>query len=70
MVESKKKLTPLGKEIKRKIIDKGLSNEELARIAGTTPSYLSQILYGYRSGEKYIHVIGKVLDIDINKYVA
>lgn len=70
MADYQSDLTPLGKEIKYKMLDLGLTQKQLAAEAGTTPAYLAHIMYGRRTGDKYIHKIGKILDIDVNKYVA
>lgn len=64
------KFTPLGLEITLKRTELGISHGQLATQAGTTPQYLSMILHGKRTGGKYIHKIGQILDINVNKYIA
>ena len=62
-----KKLTPFGKLVVKALTDRDMSKSELARAIGTTPPYLSYILYGQRSGEKYLPVIIATLDLDPKK---
>ncbi len=70
MTMDKSALTPFGREVKIRLIEKSISQRELARNVGTTESYLCQILYGIRAGEKYITKIAAILDIDLSKYAA
>lgn len=55
--------TKLGKQIKKKLIDKNMTAKQLADALGTTPQYLNKIIHGERSGEKYIEAIKSILDI-------
>ena len=64
------KLTPFGKAVKKRLIDKGLTMSSFAEYIGVDKRYLSDILYGRRSGAKYIAVIAIELDIDLEKYIA
>lgn len=57
--------TKLGKQIKKKLIDRNMTAKELADALGTTPQYLNKILHGERSGRKYIAAIKEILNIDI-----
>lgn len=68
MAEQKNKLTPLGKDIKKKLVDKDMSQVELAERVGTSKSYLSRIMRGGKSGEKYLTAICIVLDLDPERY--
>lgn len=61
------KLTPLGKCIIKALTDKDMSKAQLAAAVGTSPQYLSYILYGTRSGEKYLSAIVVALGLDPNK---
>lgn len=54
-------ITPLGKEIKRRLLELEMSQDELARAVGTSPQYVNHIIYGERSGEKYMEEIRRVL---------
>lgn len=63
-------LTPLGKEIKKKLIDKDMTQVELAEQLGVTKQYITKIITGTRTGDKYLCRIGAILDIDIAKFAA
>ena len=60
-------LTPFGKYVTKTLIDKGMSKMQLAALIGTSPQYLSYILYGLRSGEKYLPAIIAALELDPRK---
>lgn len=62
-----KKLTRFGKLVVKALTDKDMSKTELALRVGTSPQYLSYILYGVRSGEKYLPLIIAVLELDPQK---
>ena len=68
MAEQNNKLTPLGKDIKKKPAHKDMSQVELAERVGTSKSYLSRIMRGGKSGEKYLTAICIVLDLDPERY--
>ena len=61
------KLTKLGKLIVKTLTDKNMTKTQLAEAVGTSPQYLSYILYGTRSGEKYIPAIIAALNLDPRK---
>ncbi len=58
------KLTAFGKLVVKALTDRDMSKADLAAQIGTTPVYLSYILYGVRSGEKYIPAIIVALSLD------
>ncbi|MCY7558251.1 MULTISPECIES: helix-turn-helix domain-containing protein [Paenibacillus] len=60
----KRKLTPLGVIIRKRLLDKGMTQLQLAQEVGTTKVYLNYILHGERPGKKYLPRILAVLDID------
>jgi transcriptional regulator with XRE-family HTH domain len=60
---SEQKLTPFGIEVKKRLIEIGKTQNQLAKEIGTSKVYLSMILYGKRSGEKYLQLIKDLLDI-------
>ena len=60
-------LTPFGKLVVKALIDQDMTQAQLAGQIGTTPQYLSMILYGVRSGEKYLPAIITVLSLDPRK---
>ncbi|HAE61021.1 MAG TPA: transcriptional regulator [Eubacteriaceae bacterium] len=61
---SEQKLTPFGIEVKKRLIEIGKTQNQLAKEIGTSKVYLSMILYGKRSGEKYLQLIKDLLDIN------
>lgn len=62
-----KRLTKLGKLIVKALTDRDMTKTQLAAAIGTSPQYLSYILYGIRSGEKYLPAIIAALDLDAEK---
>lgn len=67
MKNSKGKLTKFGKLVVKALTDKDMTKTQLATEIGTSPQYLSYILYGVRSGEKYLPLIVATLNLDPNK---
>lgn len=61
------RLTPFGKYVSKTLTDRDMTKEQLAAAIGTSPQYLSYILYGVRSGEKYLPAIIAVLELDPRK---
>jgi len=64
------KLTKFGRDVKMRLLEKNLSHSELAQEIGTSASFLSQILHGSRPGEKYVHKIAVLLELDETEYAA
>jgi transcriptional regulator with XRE-family HTH domain len=62
-----KKLTPFGKYVAKSLTDRDMTRAQLAAAIGTSPQYLSYILNGTKSGNKYIEKIIAVLELDPNK---
>lgn len=60
----KRQLTPFGITVKKRLIEKGMTQVWLAEEIGTSNKYLNLILYGDRAGKKYIDKIVSLLDID------
>ncbi|MCI5493847.1 MAG: helix-turn-helix domain-containing protein [Lachnospiraceae bacterium] len=60
---AQRKLTPMGKIIKLRLVELEMTQEALAAQVGTSPQYINHIMYGERTGEKYMDEICKVLDI-------
>lgn len=58
------RLTPFGKKVKKRLIDIGMTQVELAALVGCNKQYLHKILCGERSGQKYLDDIAKALEID------
>ena len=67
MKSSKGKLTKFGKLVVKALTDKDMTKTQLATEIGTSPQYLSYILYGVRSGEKYLPLIVATLNLDPSK---
>lgn len=63
-----RRLTPLGVAVKKRLIDKQMTQTELAKRIGLSPKYINMIIYGERSGEKYLPAISSLLELetDIN----
>lgn len=64
MATRQTKLTPFGQEVKKRLIEKNMTQVELADLMGCNKQYLHKILTGERSGKKYIEIISKILDIE------
>lgn len=59
-----RKLTDFGKKVKKKLIEVDMTQVELAEKLGTSKVYLNLILYGERTGEKYLNNIVNILEIE------
>lgn len=59
-----KKLTPFGKLVVKALTDQDKTKAELAAEISITPQYLSYILNGTRSGDKYLPAIVAALNLD------
>jgi transcriptional regulator with XRE-family HTH domain len=60
----KRQLTPFGVVVKKRLIDLRMTQVQLADAIGTSKNYLNLILYGDRSGKKYIPSIIEELKLD------
>lgn len=58
------KLTPLGKKIKKRLVDLDMTQRDLAAMIGVHEVYLTRILKGQRTGAKYKKQIAEILGID------
>ena len=63
-MKPQRKLTRFGKLVVKALTDKDMTKTRLAQEIGTSSQYLSYILYGLRSGEKYIPQITATLQLD------
>lgn len=68
MTGQRRRLTPLGKEIKKKLIDKGMTQVQLADKLGIGKQYLTKIMNGSRSGAKYVDDICSMLNINKKQF--
>ncbi|MDY0256130.1 helix-turn-helix transcriptional regulator [Gudongella oleilytica] len=59
----RRKLTPFGEKVKQKLVEVNMTQKKLAEALGTSEVYLSMILYGERSGKKYILGINQILEL-------
>lgn len=64
MSRQKRQTTPFGKAVIKALADRDMTRTQLAQEIGTTQIYLSYILHGVRSGEKYLPAIIAVLELD------
>lgn len=60
-----RKLTNFGVEVKKKLIELGKTQKQLADEVGTSDVYLNLILHGERAGKKYRNKIADALAIDL-----
>jgi transcriptional regulator with XRE-family HTH domain len=67
-----KSLRLLGENLARLLRDKGLSQSELARRAGVSPTYLNQVLSGKNASPKLAHLekMADVLGVTVSKLFA
>lgn len=64
MAGQKAGLTPFGKKVRKRLIDMNMTQVELAAMLGIKKQYVYKILYGERSGRKYMDKIAEILKID------
>lgn len=57
------KLTPFGREVRKRLIDLDMSQVELGRRIGCSRHYVWRILTGDRTGDKYVDAIRRVLSM-------
>lgn len=58
------RLTSFGKKVRKRLIDRNMTQVELAALLGCNKQYIYKILTGERSGKKYMKEIARILDID------
>ena len=56
-------LTPFGRQVKIRLLERGMDAVELARRVGTSPVQISRILHGKRPGREQIPRIADVLGL-------
>ena len=56
--------TDFGKKVKMKLLERNMTQAELAEMVGCSHQYLHKILVGERSGNKYIKSICEILDMN------
>ncbi|MDO5096777.1 MAG: XRE family transcriptional regulator [Peptostreptococcaceae bacterium] len=57
------KPTAFGVKVNTELYKRGMTKRELAQVVGMNETYLHDILYGRRSGTRYIEPIKKVLGL-------
>jgi len=62
----KRKLSPVGIVIKKRLIETGKTQYQLAEEVGTSSNYIYLIMIGERSGRSYMPKIAEALGIDTN----
>ncbi len=65
METKRARLTPFGRKVRKKLIDRNMTQVELAALLGCNKQYIYKILTGERSGKKYIKEIARILEIDV-----
>lgn len=64
------KITKLGIQMKKAMIDLNITQTELAKQAGTSQQYINDIIYGRRTGTKYMPAIQEILKLRLPKEIA
>jgi len=59
----KRKLTEFGQIVNDRLIELNITQKELSKLIGTSEPYLSMILHGERSGNKYKDTIIQILKL-------
>lgn len=59
-------LTPFGRQVKIRLLEREMDARELAEQIGTSPVQISRILHGKRPGHEQIPMIARLLDIDLD----
>ena len=60
-------LTPFGRQVKIRLLERGMDAVELARRVGTSPVQISRILHGKRPGREQIPKIASELGIELDE---
>ena len=60
-------LTPFGRQVKIRLLERGMDAAELARRVGTSPVQISRILHGKRPGREQIPKIASELGIELDE---
>ena len=60
-------LTPPGRQVNHRLLERGMDAGELARRVGTSPVQISRILHGKRPGREQIPKIASELGIELDE---
>ncbi len=63
----KRTLTPFGLEVKKRLLEMGLTQKEFCRRHGIPATRFSEILYGATPGRKYVQKIAQVLNLTLKQ---
>lgn len=63
----KRQLSPIGVIIKKRLIEMGKTQYQLAAEVGTSSNYIYLIMIGERSGKSFLPKIARVLGIDLDQ---
>lgn len=64
MNDNKKQREEFGKEVRKKLIEIGMTQKDLALAVGASERYIWHITHGRRKGTKYLTKIIKILCMD------
>lgn len=64
-MRNKRQLTAFGIEVKKRLIDRNMTQTELAEQIGIKKQYLTMILCGERANSKYVEQIKSILELRI-----
>ena len=62
-------ITPFGKEIKKRMIDLDMDQKDLAEAINVTPSYISDVFRGARSGVKIKRKICEAVGLEYDQLI-
>ncbi|PZM63422.1 helix-turn-helix domain-containing protein [Paenibacillus dendritiformis] len=63
----KRQLSPIGVMIKKRLVEIGKTQYELAADVGTSSNYIYLIMIGERSGRSFLPKIAKVLNLNLSQ---
>lgn len=63
-MKRKKPMTAFEVDVKKRLIDKGMTHTELAEQLGIKKQYLTLVLSGERKNSRYVEKIREILEIE------
>lgn len=63
-IKKRRRLTSFGLKARCRMLEMNISTVELANAVGCSPTYITDIFTGYKSGAKYLNKIYEILDIE------
>ncbi len=60
----KRPMTAFEVDVKKRLIDKGMTHTELAELLGIKKQYLTLVLSGERKNSRYVEKIREILEIE------